>query len=220
MWARGLEPGDAFDAAAPLPMLCELVSAGELGRRSDGSVTRRRALVPGCGRGYAVTELAKACDEVLGIDIAPTAVAAAEARLSDVKHGSAEAEVIPRVAFRVADFFSCDLGVGTFDVIYDYTFLCAIPPERRGDWAARMASLLRPGGKLVTIIFPICSKAGGPPFAMSEDLVTGLLLPLGFRLTQPLRQLLPEEAHAGRSGTGMFGATTSIGIWSAPPSSD
>ena len=64
MWARGLEPGDAFDAAAPLPMLCELVSAGELGRRSDGRGVRRRALVPGCGRGYAVTELAKACDEV------------------------------------------------------------------------------------------------------------------------------------------------------------
>ena len=164
-----------------------------------------------------MTELAKACDEVLGIDIAPTAVAAAEARLSDLRDS---AEVTPRVAFRVADFFSSDLSVGTFDVIYDYTFLCAIPPERRGDWAARMMKLLRPGGKLVTIIFPICSKAGGPPFAMSEDLVSGLLLPLGFRLTQPLRQLSPNEAHAGRSGSGMFGATTSIGIWSAPPSLD
>ena len=229
MWAGGLEPGDAFDAAEPLPMLCKLVSAGTLGRRGKRGERRRRALVPGCGRGYAATELAKVCDEALGIDIAPTAVRAAEARLRALQAASGDdgggggaggeaAAQAASVSFREADFFSeADLG-GAFDVVYDYTFLCAIPPGRRADWAARMAALLVPGtGQLVTVIFPICGKSGGPPFAMSEQLVGDLLLPLGFTLQQPLRSLAPDEAHAGRAGSG--GPATSLGIWLAPPAS-
>lgn len=72
MWASGLGKGDKFDAAAAEPALQDLIDSGAL--PSSG-----HALVPGCGRGYAVAALAEGGErEVLGIDIAPTAVKAAQ----------------------------------------------------------------------------------------------------------------------------------------------
>jgi len=42
-----------------------------------------------------------------------------------------------------------------FLVSDDCTFLCAIPPEQRARWAERCDELVRPGGELVTLIFPV-----------------------------------------------------------------
>jgi hypothetical protein len=52
------------------------------------------------------------------------------------------------------DFFSADLG-GQFDFTFDYTFFCALPPSLREKWGRRHAELLKPGGKLLTLAFPI-----------------------------------------------------------------
>ena len=37
-------------------------------------------------------------------------------------------------------------------MIYDCTFLCAIQPEMRQQWAAQHAALLKPDGELVTLM--------------------------------------------------------------------
>ena len=72
MWASGLGRGDKFDAAAVEPALRDLIDSGALPASGP-------ALVPGCGRGYAVAALAESGGrDVLGIDIAPTAVRAAQ----------------------------------------------------------------------------------------------------------------------------------------------
>ena len=72
MWASGLGKGDKFDAAVVEPALRDLIDSGALPPSGP-------ALVPGCGRGYAVAALAESGQrEVLGIDIAPTAVKAAQ----------------------------------------------------------------------------------------------------------------------------------------------
>ena len=72
MWASGLGKGDKFDAAAVEPALQDLIDSGALPPSGP-------ALVPGCGRGYAVAALAESGErDVLGIDIAPTAVKAAQ----------------------------------------------------------------------------------------------------------------------------------------------
>lgn len=47
------------------------------------------------------------------------------------------------------------LPQGVFDLGYDYTFLCALHPDMRKDWATAWAQLLRPGGYLLTLIFPV-----------------------------------------------------------------
>lgn len=56
---------------------------------------------------------------------------------------------------------------GPFDLGFDYTFLCALHPDMRRDWAPAWGRLLRPGGLLLTLIFPVDSnmdrnKVGSP----------------------------------------------------------
>jgi Thiopurine S-methyltransferase (TPMT) len=59
-------------------------------------------------------------------------------------------------------------------------FLCALPPEQREDWARGWARLIAAGGELVTMMFPVDpEKEGGPPYAVSPDLYTELLTPVG-----------------------------------------
>jgi len=61
------------------------------------------------------------------------------------------------------------LGVKHFDLIYDFTFFCAMDPSMRPQWALRMAQLLGPSpqGNLICLEFPTTKEAsaGGPPFS-------------------------------------------------------
>lgn len=43
-------------------------------------------------------------------------------------------------------------------------------PDMRPQWSARMAEIVRPGGTLVALMFPLVEKKGGPPFAVSPEL--------------------------------------------------
>lgn len=47
-------------------------------------------------------------------------------------------------------------------------FLCALAPEMREAWADRMAELVKPGGFLVCLQFPMWKEHGqpGPPWAV------------------------------------------------------
>lgn len=48
-------------------------------------------------------------------------------------------------------------------------FLCALHPSQRGKWAERMAELIKPGGKLVCLEFPMYKdpKLPGPPWGVN-----------------------------------------------------
>ena len=91
-----------------------------------------RVLVPGCGSGYEVQRFAERGDDVVGIDFSDAALDAARRTLG-------------RFADRVrkADFFAFQRAA--FDVVYERTFLCALP---RASWpTGRSASrtLVRAG---------------------------------------------------------------------------
>ena len=154
------------------PALQQLIDTGALPARG-------RALVPGCGRGYAVAALASPTRHVLGLEISPSGAAVAKAQLAGVCN----------VAVVVGDFFGPFLDAsdpdpavlaGRYDLIYDCTFLCALLPAQRALWPGRMRQLLRPGGVLVTDVFPVGTHTTGPPFAMSPQLLRSLLEPAGF----------------------------------------
>ena len=102
-----------------------------------------RVLIPGCGSGYEVRAFAEAGWEVTAIDYAPAAVERARRALG---------EVLGRKVLH-GDFFGHDFGPGQFDLVYERTFLCALPPERWPAYAARMAELLRGGGQLAGTFF-------------------------------------------------------------------
>ncbi|KAF2707827.1 S-adenosyl-L-methionine-dependent methyltransferase [Pleomassaria siparia CBS 279.74] len=150
-------------------------------KTSDGK--RKRALVPGCGKGYDVALFAAAGYDALGLEVSEKAANVARDWLSgdDAKEGKegeykARDEDIGTGATQVVngDFFedgwlagAGGLGEG-FDVIYDNTFLSALPPSLRAQWALRMSQLLSPTGVLICLEFPTYKPAssGGPPWAL------------------------------------------------------
>lgn len=88
------------------------------------------------------------------------------------------------VKFEAGDFFQLKLPE-LLDLVYDYTcvliakchtpflmlhnifhrFFVAIPPTLRRDWGRQMGTLLKPGGYLITLVFPIDPPTdAGPPY--------------------------------------------------------
>ena len=93
---------------------------------------RRRALVPGCGRGCDVFQLRSFGYDVLGIDVSITAVAkAAELEMDIAARGKTRGSPVevgygvkdPAVGMGVAEVKAVDFfGLpGQFDLIFDYT---------------------------------------------------------------------------------------------------
>jgi len=121
-------------------------------KRAAGSGT---VLVPGCGSAYEVRTFSEFGWTVLAIDFSPSAVGRARAILGPLAG-----------AVRLADFFADDLG-GPFDLVYERTFLCSLPPARWPDYGRRMAQLLKPGGRLAGI-FAYGEEKEGPPFPMTD----------------------------------------------------
>lgn len=64
-----------------------------------------------------------------------------------------------------ADLFD---HTGQYDLIIEQTFFCAIDPELRSKYAKKMHSLLKPGGKLVGLLFQFPLESG-PPFGGSKE---------------------------------------------------
>ncbi|CZT17533.1 related to thiol methyltransferase [Ramularia collo-cygni] len=146
---------------------------------------RKRALVPGCGRGYDVLLLASLGYDCYGLDASQTAIDAAlkhQAESSkdeqyvphDSKVGAGETKFLVHNFFK--DDFLADTNGGNFDLIFDYTFLCALPPEMRPSWAKRMSELLSPTGYLICLEWPLhkAPTEGGPPHGLSSELYVQL----------------------------------------------
>lgn len=179
-WSEGRTRWDAGESAPVLRKLVErdVLPVGE-------------ALVPGCGSGYDVMTLARAGWSATGLDVAPTAAERFRRVREDAGVDEEHAEIV------IESFFEWD-PPKRYDLIWDYTFLCAIEPETRGEWADRMANLLDPDGQLVTLIFPVDPSwdPDGPPYPMSPELVTALLEPRFERI----ELFEVEESHPGREG--------------------
>jgi methyl halide transferase len=59
------------------------------------------------------------------------------------------------------DFFEHE---GQYDLILEQTFFCALEPQQRTSYAKKMYDLLKPGGKLVGVLFSRNFEFPGPPF--------------------------------------------------------
>jgi len=184
------ENNTPWDSGRSEPPLLEALRSPYAIYRESG-----RALVPGCGRGYDTIHIASQLRyNTLGIDVSSSAVEEAKLHLESVHQ-----DIAKLVSFQEADFFTFTVGEKErFDVIYDYTFFCALPPELRKDWGAKMSDLTVPGGYLITLAYPIDgNREGGPPFSVSVDLYADALGPLWDKISDKL----PDEgslSHIGR----------------------
>lgn len=74
-------------------------------------------------------------------------------------------ELSSEIQFIQGDFFELE---GQYDYIIEQTFFCAINPELREQYVTKMYDLLRPGGRLMGVLFNIYFEHAGPPFGGSE----------------------------------------------------
>ncbi|MDF2157440.1 SAM-dependent methyltransferase [Algoriphagus sp. CAU 1675] len=57
--------------------------------------------------------------------------------------------------------------LGSYDLILEQTFFCALDPSLRPAYCEKMKSLLKPSGKLVGVLFDRDFEQDGPPFGGS-----------------------------------------------------
>ena len=203
-WSAGIERGAYFDAIECHPKLKLLIKQGTF-KQNPTAGPSGSALVPGCGRGYEVLELAASdnFESVTGLDISMTGVKAAQSHANEVNADK-------RANFVHMDFFQSPQLNGQFRLVVDYTFLCAINPSMRKQWAQRMADVLQPQGLLVTFMFPLLKpvEMGGPPHGLSIALYHELLEPVGFEVIEGPSVLPEDEAHKRRAN-----GNSAYGIW-------
>jgi SAM-dependent methyltransferase len=132
-----------------------------LARDAGDMRAARRVLVPGCGSGYEVQAFAAAGHDVVAIDFSPAAIEAARQVLGELGHVLVQ-----------GDFFTHPLG--EFDLVYERAFLCALPRPHWPRWAARVAEVLRPGGRLAGFFF-WSDDERGPPFGLKRGELEALL---------------------------------------------
>jgi methyl halide transferase len=177
---RYVEGRTGWDLGGPPAALIRVI------RALSTPPARLRVLVPGAGRGHDALAWAEAGHEVTAADFAPLAVAA--------MREAAAARGLP-LAVREADIFALpDDFAGAFDVVWEQTCFCAIPPDRRPDYARAMAACLAPGGQLVGL-FWAHGREGGPPFDVQRDHVRAAL---GGRFTIVAMDDVPDSPP-GRS---------------------
>ncbi|KAL4930783.1 putative thiol methyltransferase [Aspergillus undulatus] len=151
---------------------------------ADAPPRRKKALVPGCGRGVDVLLLASFGYDAYGLEYSESALDLCkkeeEIASSGQKYPVRDADVgWGSVTWIKGDFFENDwvekLGIegGKFDFIYDYTFFCAFPSTMRPAWALRHSQLLAPSpqGNLVCLEFPRHKDPlqHGPPYSAPSE---------------------------------------------------
>lgn len=113
-----------------------------------------RILVPGCGRGYEVVELAARGFDVTAVDFARAPVQQLLKRLEE-RHLRAEVRQDDMLQFVASQEFTA---------VYEQTSLCAIDPQHWPLYEETLARSLLPGGRLYAL-FMQSGKTDGPPFS-------------------------------------------------------
>ncbi|KAF8191153.1 S-adenosyl-L-methionine-dependent methyltransferase [Pholiota molesta] len=167
-WTEGVTPWDFGDVQ---PSLKEALESSGLDLPHKG-----QALVPGCGAGYDLPYISKTLGlDTLGLEVAETAIARATAVIQTAK------AQFPNISasITIVDFFKFDVSdEERFDLIYDHTFFVAIPPSFRQEWGKQMTKLIKPGGYLITGIFPLRPyDETGPPYYVEPEHYVPLLEP-------------------------------------------
>lgn len=131
--------------------------AGPLAHILDGIKNKNaRILIPGAGNGYeAEYALQRGFSNIHILDFSDKPLKALAKRLPE-EH---------TVQLHHEDFFHHE---GTYDVVLEQTFFCALDPNLRTDYVDKMHSLLAKSGILAGVMFDFPLDSG-PPFGGSSE---------------------------------------------------
>ncbi len=151
---RFLEGRTPWDAGGP---------PRELVRFLDLKAAGGRVLVPGCGAAHEALAFHQAAYQVTAIDFSEAACEAARATLGEL------ASLI-----QLGDFFTHELELSSFDLVYERAFLCSLPRTHWARYVARVAELLKPSGLLIGLFF-FDAAPEGPPYGLTGDVENELM---------------------------------------------
>jgi hypothetical protein len=120
-----------------------------------------RVLIPGSG--YEIEAFSSSGWDVIGIDFSKVAVGRARSLLGPLAGKVYE-----------GDFFTYPLREGSFDIIYERTFLCTLPPDFWPRYAQRIVKLVAPAGMLCGFFF-LGPEDEPPPWPISQYQLDELL---------------------------------------------
>ena len=152
---------DAWDAHAVTPPLRTYFDQLDVARQP-------RVLIPGAGRAYEAEYLhSLGLQHVFVADIAQDALDALAARVPG----------FPTEHLLLADFFAL-APQPPYDLLVEQTFFCALNPALRPAYARQCATLLRPGGTLMGLLFDIdFGPVQEPPFGGTKEEYRGYFAP-------------------------------------------
>lgn len=147
---RYLQQQTGWDVGYASPALCNYFNTLE---KKDCAI-----LIPGCGNAYEAAFLLKnGFSNVNLLDIAPLLINKLAQKFKNF--------IPDKLTLVNQDFFEHS---GTYDVIIEQTFFCALPPSYRPDYVNKMHQLLKPNGKLAGLLFNRTFEAG-PPFGGNKE---------------------------------------------------
>lgn len=176
--ARYQQRDTPWEKGGPHPGLLDWLTTHEL----KGPI-----LVPGCGTGHDVRALATKTNEVLGLDLAPSALKLAQA------FPPAGTE-----RYELGDLFALPKRFQeSFDWVFEHTCFCAIDPALRPKYVESIHGVLKPGGQLLAIFYldpGLPPGESGPPFGVTLAELDTLFSPR-FTLQE---DFVPTHTYPGR----------------------
>jgi SAM-dependent methyltransferase len=153
--------------------------------KSSDRPTPGRLVALGAGRGHDALWFAEHGFDVVGIDFAPSAIAASQA-------AAAQRQVAAQ--FLQADIFDLpDSLTHQFDYVLEHTCFCAIDPAQRTAYVDVVRQLLNPGGEFIGL-FWAHRNPGGPPFGSSPEEIRSLFSPyFEVRSLTPVAESVPKR---------------------------
>jgi cyclopropane fatty-acyl-phospholipid synthase-like methyltransferase len=155
-YRRGIPP--PWDIGRPQPVFVRLVEAGEIAGR---------VIDVGCGTGENALMAAAHGLDVVGIDVATTAVERARSKAAE--RGLAERSMA--VAFEVWDALELDRlteRTGAFDNAIDSAVFHTFSDDERPRYAESVAAAVKPGGRLFLMCFSEQEPDWGGPRRVTQ----------------------------------------------------
>jgi SAM-dependent methyltransferase len=149
-WDASYHDGPApWDVGRPQPAVVRLAARGAFGPT---------VLDAGCGTGDNALHIAALGSSVLGVDVAPTALAIARGKAADRKAAAPAIEV----EFVEADGLRLDALGRRFATVLDCGLFHAFDGEERPVYMASLAAVTEPGGALHVVCFSDEGADAGP----------------------------------------------------------
>lgn len=140
-WKSGQTGWDTGEITPPIRSYIDQIANKQL-----------KILIPGGGNGYEAEYLfQQGYKDVFLLDVSEYALKSFKERFSD----------FPEDQLVIGDFFS---HTGQYDLIVEQTFFCALDPSLREAYVEKTAQLLKPGGKLIGLLWSIPLPGDQPPY--------------------------------------------------------